>query len=94
MTDEEIKTYVIEACVAQSRDAANYSVGLLKDSLYATLRDTASELSEKFSKLSTDCHNFADEWTRKIETLESSVDPMEVRKELASLLADFVRLSK
>jgi gas vesicle protein len=57
-------------------------------------QDLVNTVSKEVAALRTDVHNFADEWTRRIEALESEIDPTAIRKELASLIADFVRLSR
>ena len=80
------------------RDEVSSQIGRLRKPLEDQIEATFLELAEKYATLQTECHNFADEWTRKIEAIDSlellSLDPTNIRKELASLLADFVRLSK
>jgi DUF438 domain-containing protein len=45
--------------------------------------------SSEYNTLQAEVHNFADLWTRRIENMESQVDPKAVRRELASLIALF-----
>ncbi len=63
--------------------------------MYAdSMRQINDNFEQELSSLRTECHNFADTWTRKIEALESTVDPAEIRHEMTTLIAEFVRLTK
>jgi hypothetical protein len=80
------------------RDEVSLQIARLREPLEQDIKLAMNDLSGKYITLQTECHNFADEWTRKIEAIEqtilSGINPAMIRKELAALIADFVRLSK
>lgn len=53
-----------------------------------------NDVTKDFEALRTQVHNFADDWTRRIENMESEVNPGNIRKEMSDLLANFSKLSK
>lgn len=53
-----------------------------------------NDVSKDFETLRTEVHNYADDWTRRIENMESEVDPNSIRQELTILLALFNKNSK